>query len=107
MEDLYKRIEDLCKDRDQSILGMCKAAGIGQGIMSDLKSGRSKSLSSKTLQKLSVYFGVSVAYLLGETDEKRSPAYTDDLTPEEALVIKFYREASPDIKLAIQKIITR
>ena len=54
---------------------MCTATGIRSGLMSDLKMGRSKSLSAETLSKIASFFGVSVDYLLGKEELKeRAPA---------------------------------
>ena len=45
--------------------------------MSDLKSGRKKSLSSETLSRISQYLGVSVDYLL-TGEEKEKPAVSGE-----------------------------
>ncbi|MBQ0110843.1 MAG: helix-turn-helix domain-containing protein, partial [Oscillospiraceae bacterium] len=50
-----------------SITGMCNDAGISRSLMSELKAGRSKSLSSCTLEKIADYFSVSTDYVLGKT----------------------------------------
>lgn len=63
--DLYNRIESLCKIKGERMSDLCRSIGIRSGVMSDLKMGRSKSLSSATLSKIAGHFGVSVDYLLG------------------------------------------
>lgn len=70
MENLYNKIELLCKEQGLNVTQMCKQASISRGALSDLKLGRSKTLSSETLKKLSDFFQVSTDYLLGKTEQK-------------------------------------
>lgn len=71
MNELYERIKKLCEARDIKISDLCKATGIRSGMMTDLKMGRSKSLSSASLSKIAGYFEISVDYLLGlETSDQ-------------------------------------
>lgn len=49
---------------------MCKDCGIQPSIMTDLKMGRRSSLKIETASKIADYFGVSVEYLLGNSDSK-------------------------------------
>lgn len=71
MEDLYNRIEKLCKEKSTNITAMCREAKISRAALSELKMGRSKTLSNETLTKIADYFDVSVDYLLGKTDQKK------------------------------------
>jgi len=68
MSELYKRIEELCKDKGVTITDMCRASGAPRGSLSDLKMGRTSGLNSNTLSKIATYFGVSVDYLLGKAE---------------------------------------
>lgn len=68
MGNLYESIQKLC-DRDGIRPGrLCDQLGLSRGLMTDLKMGRKKSLSAETAQKIAGYFGVSVAYLLGQEE---------------------------------------
>ena len=68
MGNLYENIQSLCQ-RDGIRPGrLCDTLGLSRGLMTDLKMGRKKSLSAETAQKIAGYFGVSVAYLLGQED---------------------------------------
>lgn len=68
MGNLYESIQKLC-DRDGIRPGrLCDRLGLSRGLMTDLKMGRKKSLSAETAQKIAGYFGVSVAYLLGQEE---------------------------------------
>ncbi len=68
MGNLYENIQTLCT-RDGIRPGrLCDQLGLSRGLMTDLKMGRKKSLSAETAQKIAGYFGVSVAYLLGQEE---------------------------------------
>lgn len=75
MNELYKRIEDLCIQKSTNITLMCREAAISRAALSDLKMGRTKELSSSTLNKIADYFDVTVDYLLGK---EKSPS-SDEL----------------------------
>ena len=64
----------LCADKGINITELCRQSGASRGSLSDLKKGRKQSLSADTLSKIAAYFGVSVDYLLGNTEEKEKPA---------------------------------
>ena len=70
MWTLYDRLDALCKERGIKGGRMCTDLGISKSLMTDLKSGRKKTISAITAQKIATYFGVSVGYLLGEETEK-------------------------------------
>lgn len=69
MSDLYKRIEELCKENNITITTMCKNSGASRASLSDLKMGRKQNLSVKTLKAIADYFGVTVDYLSGYVSE--------------------------------------
>ena len=95
MSDMYKRIETLCKERGVNITQMCKDAGVPRGNLTELKMGRTIALSTKTLNKLSVYFDVPIEHLLGQETKKPTDQVVDglrgtgyyDLTPEHRAMI--------------------
>ncbi len=71
MNELYSKISELCKERKINISLMCRESGANRASFTDLKKDRIKTLSSDTLSKVALYFGVSIDYLLGNTDERR------------------------------------
>lgn len=73
MNDMYSRIDGLCKERKINMTKMCRDTDIPRGNLTDLKMGRTTALSTKTLSKISVYFNVSMEYLLGNEDTKKAP----------------------------------
>ena len=70
LNEMYKRIEALCKERKINMTQMCRDTQIPRGNLTDLKMGRTKKLSTETLGKIAVYFGVSMEYLLGHENKK-------------------------------------
>lgn len=76
MGELYERIIQLCKERGITGTKLCRDIEIQPSIMTDLKMGRQSGLSAKNAQKVASYFGVSVAYLLGE--KENAPAGRED-----------------------------
>ena len=68
MGNLYEKIQILCTQRGIRPGRLCDETGLSRGLMTDLKMGRKKSVSAETAQKIAAYFGVSVGYLLGQSD---------------------------------------
>ncbi len=67
MNEVYERIEALCKNRSMNITEMCKTCSIPRASLTDFKMGRNKTLSAATLKKIAEYFSCSVEYLLSGT----------------------------------------
>lgn len=77
MSELYKRLASLCEEKGITGYRMCKDLSIQPSIVTDLKMGRRSGLKAETANKIAEYFGVTVGYLLGETDQKqKTPAVT-------------------------------
>ena len=102
MNEMYMRIESLCKDRGINITQMCRDAEIPRGNLTDLKKGRTAALSTKTLVKISEYFGVSVEYLLGNEQKEKSPSKIGEgkhhIPDEETLKLLELLESRDDIR---------
>lgn len=69
---------------------MCKDTKIQPSVMTDLKMGRRQTVKAETAARLASYFGVTVDYLLGNTEQKEN-------TPAE----KGERISDEDIKVAL------
>lgn len=81
MSELYKRLASLCEEKGITGYRMCKDLSIQPSIVTDLKMGRRSGLKAETANKIAEYFGVTVGYLLGETDVKeKTPAETGERT---------------------------
>lgn len=72
---MYTAIEILCKRRNVTITEMCRESGASRGSLTDLKKGRTETLSSETMRKIADYFGVSIDELFGREKER---VVTDD-----------------------------
>lgn len=70
MNEIYARIETLCKKNSINITTLCSACKIARASLSDFKNGRKKTLSADTLSRIADYFSVSVDYLLGGSSAK-------------------------------------
>lgn len=79
MSELYKRIEKLCKENNVNVTTMCKETGVSRGSMTDLKSGRKKSLSTETIAKISEYFAVTTDYLITGNKQDSFDLSDDDI----------------------------
>lgn len=79
MENLYTRIESLCNEKGIRPGRLCDALGLSRSLMTDLKMGRKKTVNAQTAQKIADYFGVSVAYLLGQSQERSSQDVLDQV----------------------------
>lgn len=66
--NIFDRIEELCEEKGISRRKMEEDAGIAVGSTSKWKKGFTP--SQKSLQKLSDFFGVSIAYITGESEFK-------------------------------------
>lgn len=78
MVELYDRIEELCKNRGVSITQMCRDSGASRAPLTELKKGRTKTLSTDTLSKIAAYFDVSIDYLVGNEQKEKPVIDSDD-----------------------------
>lgn len=69
--NIYGRIESLCKKHGINVSYLCRECGISRAILSDLKMGRKKTASAKTLSKIADHFGVTIEFLLHGEESTR------------------------------------
>ncbi len=67
MCNLYDRIKKACEDRGLTVSAMCLQLGMSKSVMSDLHSGRKKTLSAETLSRIAGFLQVSADSLLGQS----------------------------------------
>ena len=70
MDNLFTRIEALCQEKSIRPGRLCDELGLSRSLMTDLKMGRKKTVNAETAQKIAEFFGVSVGFLLGQTEER-------------------------------------
>ena len=71
---MYEKIQYLCDEKGIKPAHLCKEANIPKSTLSELKQGRTKTLSTQTLSKIANYFSVSFDFF--DTD------YIDDTKDE-------------------------
>ena len=104
MDGLYERIQTLCKAKGVTGSRMCLDLGISKSTLSDIKCGRKKGISTDNAQKIASYLGVTVGYLLGEEETKKSPA-EPMLNEGEKMLIELFRLVPEDKqKMVIQMV---
>lgn len=103
MNETYRRIEKLCNAKDIDITTLCRNADISRASLSEFKAGRTKKLSTSTLEKIANYFDVSVDYLLtGEDfaseDDSELNEYLEELRtrPEMRMFFSLTKDASKE-----------
>lgn len=74
MYNLYQNIYALCCEHNITPGGLCSELGFRRSVLSDLKSGRKKTLDTTTLMKIADYFDVTIDYLLNGTEKEKAPA---------------------------------
>lgn len=77
MDDLYKWIEDQCQKKGIRVSKLCADVEIRQSVLSDLKHGRTKTLSVQTAGKLANYFSVDITELLDFANPDNASGYYD------------------------------
>ena len=68
MSELYNRIERMCKERGTNITALCRDAKVARASLSELKAGRTKTLTLETGAKLASVLGISVDELMDRRD---------------------------------------
>ena len=70
MATLYESILSLCSEKGIKGGKMCTDLGLSKSLMTGLKNGTKKGITSETAQKIADYFDVSVGRVLGLEGEK-------------------------------------
>lgn len=97
MGTLYERLLYLCNKKGVSGSRMCLDLGLSKSTMSDLKYGRTKSMSAATAQKIAGYFEITVDELYGiEDEQKEKPIEDDGLSKELQALIEFAKSVPED-----------
>lgn len=86
MYTIYNSIQGLCELAGIKPGKMCNEIGISRSILTDLKTGRKKSINTETAQKIADYFGVSVDRVLG-AEQKEQPYAPESIGPNKQAVL--------------------
>ena len=104
IEILMSRIEKLCADRRISLHAAFIGSGVGKNFKSNMKTAN-PSVGKVTM--LANYFGVTVDYLLGNTDipnHQKSVAIVTPINEKESKLLFPYR-ARPEMQAAVDKLL--
>ena len=74
----YDRFVHLCAEKGVSPSRAALDAGISKSLVTKWKANGAKDPSPDVIRKLSKYFNISVAELLGEEDQKEKPLINED-----------------------------
>ena len=78
---MYEIFEQLLQKYDLTAYKVAKEAGVTQTALSNWKTGKSTP-TTKTLQKIADFFGVSIDYLMTGKETEDSKYYLNDETAE-------------------------
>ena len=101
---LLSRIEQLCIDRRISQHMAFVESGVGRNFKSNMKNANP---SVGKITMLANYFGVSVDYLLGNTDlphHQKSVTIVTPINEKESRVLFAYR-SHPEMQMAVDKLL--
>ncbi len=107
MSELYTKIEALCKENNTTITELCRELKIPRSPLSELKAGRSKTISTDKLVLIANYFNVSVDWLTGNSEYRNLNDYNESI---DNVYFSFAKQAQDegidpdDIRLAIETI---
>lgn len=99
MNDIYSRIDELCKQNKTNVTAMCRELKIQRSSLSELKAGRAKSISADKIAKIADYFNVPALYI---TDGIMQPQkeIEKDINPEEIAKVALFggdTEVTPEM----------
>lgn len=102
MSAFYKNYVEQCAKKKKSPSAVAEEIGLSRTSPNGWKKG--KQPSDVNIQKLSEYFGVSVAYLRGEEEQKENPTAQEG---SEALKDAGYYRLNEDNKAFIDQMIEK
>ena len=73
MDEMYERIEQLCREAGVNVTTMCREAGVPRSALSDYKAGRIKSLAADKLAKIAGFLH-DIGNLVNRVDHSQSGA---------------------------------
>lgn len=107
MADLYKTIQGLCSKNGIKAGKMCADLGISRGIISDLKYGRRKGLSTSNAQKIASYFYITVDQLLGDDTPTNTPIEDEKISTEAHHIGVLFDRADEKDKLLTHSVLDK
>lgn len=103
MTIFYNRYCELCAKANKSVSGVAAAIGLSNAAANGWKKG--KMPSDTNLAKLSDYFGVSVEWLKGESEQKENPTVSGEVGYSDMQLLSAFNSADEATKQAIRLIL--
>ncbi len=100
---MYERFVELLQEKNITPYRVSKDTGVTQTTLSDWKTGRATP-KTVTLQKIADYFGVSLDWLVGSSDNRQNSNELSDVYFSFAMQAQEAKIHPEDIKLAIEMI---
>jgi transcriptional regulator with XRE-family HTH domain len=98
------RLLELRTEKNLSQRAVAKSLYISQGTYNNWENGRTQP-SIEQLIVLSKFFGVSVDYLIGNSDDYQFMRMTGNYKKEEEYLLKHFRALSPDTQTLVLKLL--
>ena len=92
--NMYEKIQELCDDKGIKVAQLCRETGVPKSTLSELKQGRTKTLSTQNLIKVAQYFGVSLDYFDDTVDGINTRK--DELFQKRKLLFDMSKKATED-----------
>ncbi len=105
MDATYSRIKSLCDERGIRLSVLAAAIGVRSSVFTELKMGRTKQLSAKTLQAIAAYFDISVDSLMPQEEESQVDAMRDEMFRKRRMLFDLSAKASPEELDTILKVV--
>ena len=104
MDNLFVRIQALCEEKGIRPGRLCDELGLSRSLMTDLKMGRKKTVNAETAQKIASFFGVTVAYLLGQPGNRNGHS-ADVLEQVDVAFYGEFKELSDEDKETVRDMV--
>lgn len=99
----WNTFSQLCKENGTTASQVVKSLNIGAGSVTKWKNGAMP--SGRSLEKIADYFGITVDYLLGKTDEREKPSPASEMSEREKALLETFRSLSERKQDAIIEIL--
>lgn len=105
MDATYLRIKSLCDEHGIKLSVLAGEIGVRSSVFTELKMGRTKQLSAKTLRAIAAYFDISVDSLMPVEQEETVDYMRDELFRKRRMLFDLSAKASAEELDTILKVV--
>lgn len=105
MDATYLRIKSLCDEHGIKLSALANEIGVRSSVFTELKMGRTKQLSAKTLRAIAAYFDISVDSLMPVPQEESVDYMRDELFRKRRMLFDLSAKASAEELDTILKVV--